>query len=51
VGFLVLVVLLFGSLLVIAEALRACGGNKAQAAKRLGLSRQGLLNKLRRYEA
>jgi DNA-binding protein Fis len=27
----------------------ATGGNKAQAAQRLGLSRQGLLNKLARH--
>ncbi|MBC7976494.1 MAG: sigma-54-dependent Fis family transcriptional regulator, partial [Myxococcales bacterium] len=30
-------------------ALAATGGSKAQAAQRLGLSRQGLLNKLGRY--
>jgi len=35
---------------LIRDALAACGGNKAQAAKRLGLSRQGLLNKLQRYQ-
>jgi len=36
---------------MIDDALRACGGNKAQAARRLGLSRQGFLNKLRRIES
>jgi len=35
---------------MIREALAACGGNKAQAAKRLGLSRQGFLNKLGRLQ-
>ncbi|MHC4953539.1 MAG: sigma-54-dependent Fis family transcriptional regulator [Planctomycetota bacterium] len=34
---------------LIEEALTACQGNKAQAAKRLGLSRQGLLNKMNRF--
>jgi Nif-specific regulatory protein len=33
---------------MIEDALRACHGNKAQAARRLGLSRQGFLNKLHR---
>ncbi|HVY48535.1 MAG TPA: sigma-54 dependent transcriptional regulator [Minicystis sp.] len=33
----------------IAAALEATSGNKSQAAARLGLSRQGLLNKLERY--
>jgi len=33
---------------MIEEAMRACDGNKAQAARRLGISRQGLLNKLAR---
>jgi transcriptional regulator with GAF, ATPase, and Fis domain len=33
----------------LAAALAATGGNKAQAAQRLGLSRQGLLNKLGRH--
>jgi DNA-binding NtrC family response regulator len=33
----------------IALALEACGGNKSQAAARLGLSRQGLLNKMARH--
>ena len=32
------------------SALAAEGGNKSRAAERLGLSRQGLLNKLGRYE-
>ena len=34
---------------LITGALEAEGGNKSRAAKRLGLSRQGLLNKLERY--
>ncbi len=34
---------------MIAEALLACGGNRSIAAKRLGLSRQGLLNKLYKF--
>jgi DNA-binding NtrC family response regulator len=33
----------------IALALEATGGNRSQAAARLGLSRQGLLNKMDRY--
>jgi DNA-binding NtrC family response regulator len=33
----------------IARALQATGGNKSQAATKLGLSRQGLLNKMDRY--
>ncbi|HEY0193307.1 MAG TPA: sigma-54 dependent transcriptional regulator [Kofleriaceae bacterium] len=33
----------------LAAALAATGGNKAQAAQRLGLSRQGFLNKLARH--
>ncbi len=33
----------------IAEALEACGGNKTQAARRLGLSRYGLAKKIKRY--
>ena len=33
----------------IASALAATGGNKSHAAQRLGLSRQGLLNKMDRY--
>jgi DNA-binding NtrC family response regulator len=33
----------------IAEALAATGNNKSHAAQRLGLSRQGLLNKMDRY--
>jgi DNA-binding NtrC family response regulator len=33
----------------LAAAMAATGGNKAQAAQRLGLSRQGLLNKLTRH--
>jgi Nif-specific regulatory protein len=34
---------------LIAEALRSTGNNQQQAAKALGLSRQGLVNKVRRY--
>jgi DNA-binding NtrC family response regulator len=33
----------------LAAALSATSGNKSQAAQRLGLSRQGFLNKLARY--
>jgi DNA-binding NtrC family response regulator len=33
----------------LSRALAATGGNKSQAAEKLGLSRQGLLNKLARY--
>jgi Nif-specific regulatory protein len=32
------------------KALRSTGGNRSQAARILGLSRQGLLNKIARYE-
>jgi transcriptional regulator with GAF, ATPase, and Fis domain len=31
------------------DALRKTGGNRSQAARLLGLTRQGLLNKIRRY--
>jgi DNA-binding NtrC family response regulator len=31
------------------EALKACGFNQTQASKRLGLSRQGLIKKLKHY--
>jgi Nif-specific regulatory protein len=34
---------------MIAEALRQTGSNQQQAAKLLGLSRQGLINKMKRY--
>jgi DNA-binding NtrC family response regulator len=34
---------------MIREALRATGGNQQKAARQLGLSRQGLINKMRRY--
>jgi DNA-binding NtrC family response regulator len=34
---------------MISEALQAEGGNRSRSARRLGLSRQGLLNKLDRY--
>jgi transcriptional regulator with PAS, ATPase and Fis domain len=34
---------------LIREAMRRFGGNKTKAAKSLGLSRRGLLNKLHRY--
>ena len=33
----------------IREALEACGYNQVKTARRLGLSRQGLINKLKRY--
>jgi DNA-binding NtrC family response regulator len=35
---------------MISEALAATRNNQQQAARRLGLSRQGLINKLKRYE-
>ncbi|MFH1679469.1 MAG: sigma 54-interacting transcriptional regulator, partial [Candidatus Eisenbacteria bacterium] len=34
---------------MIEETLHRCGGNKSRAARRLGISRRGLLNKLGRY--
>ena len=34
---------------MISEALAATKNNQQQAARRLGLSRQGLINKLKRY--
>jgi two-component system, NtrC family, response regulator AtoC len=34
---------------LIEQALRDCGGTKLRAAKQLGLSRQGLIKKLKRY--
>ena len=34
---------------MIAEALRKYGGNRSRAARHLGLSRRGLLNKINRY--
>ena len=34
---------------LIQQALAKCGGNKSQSALQLGLSRQGLLNKMARY--
>jgi DNA-binding NtrC family response regulator len=34
---------------MIGDALRATGGNQQQAARVLGLSRQGLINKMKRY--
>ncbi|MFM7556737.1 MAG: helix-turn-helix domain-containing protein, partial [Verrucomicrobiota bacterium] len=33
---------------MISEALQRCGHNQVKAAKSLGISRQGLLNKLKR---
>jgi DNA-binding NtrC family response regulator len=33
----------------IREALSACGQNQVRTARKLGLSRQGLINKLKRY--
>jgi Nif-specific regulatory protein len=35
---------------MVVGALRQSGGNRSQAARILGLTRQGLLNKIRRYE-
>ncbi len=35
---------------MVADALRRTGGNRSQAARILGLTRQGLLNKIGRYE-
>jgi Nif-specific regulatory protein len=35
---------------MVKDALRKSGGNRSQAARMLGLTRQGLLNKIRRYE-
>lgn len=35
---------------MVLDALRKTGGNRSQAARELGLTRQGLLNKIRRYE-
>jgi len=35
---------------MVTDALRQSDGNRSQAARILGLTRQGLLNKIRRYE-
>ena len=35
---------------MILDALRQAGGNRSQAARIVGLTRQGLLNKIRRYD-
>ncbi|MCF8033121.1 MAG: sigma-54 dependent transcriptional regulator [Desulfarculaceae bacterium] len=35
---------------LIAKTLEQCGGNKSQAAKRLGISRKGLYEKIERYD-
>jgi Nif-specific regulatory protein len=35
---------------MVADALRKSGGNRSQAARELGLTRQGLLNKITRYD-
>jgi Nif-specific regulatory protein len=35
---------------MVMQALRKTGGNRSQAAKILGLTRQGLLNKIERYQ-
>jgi transcriptional regulator with PAS, ATPase and Fis domain len=35
---------------MVLDALRKSGGNRSQAARELGLTRQGLLNKIARYE-
>jgi transcriptional regulator with GAF, ATPase, and Fis domain len=34
---------------MVVDALRKSGGNRSQAARELGLTRQGLLNKITRY--
>ena len=34
---------------MIEEALKACRGNRSKTALKLGLSRRGLLNKIKRY--
>ena len=34
---------------MIAEAIEACGGNLSMVARRLGLTRQTLYNKIKRY--
>jgi transcriptional regulator with PAS, ATPase and Fis domain len=34
---------------MVEKALEEASGNRSQAAKQLGLSRQGLINKIRRY--
>jgi transcriptional regulator with GAF, ATPase, and Fis domain len=34
---------------MVQESLKACGGNRSVAAKRLGLSRQGLINKIAKF--
>lgn len=35
---------------MIAQALSEAGGNKSEAARRLGVSRRNLLRKIKRYE-
>jgi DNA-binding NtrC family response regulator len=35
---------------MIREALQRTGGNRTQAARALGLTRQGLFNKISRYD-
>ena len=35
---------------MVREALETSGGNRSQASKLLGITRQGLLNKIKRYE-
>jgi two-component system, NtrC family, response regulator HydG len=34
---------------LVLEALRACGGNRSEAARRLGIGRVTLLDKLKKY--
>jgi transcriptional regulator with PAS, ATPase and Fis domain len=35
---------------LVSQALETAGGNRSQAARALGLTRQGLLNKIHRYK-
>jgi transcriptional regulator with PAS, ATPase and Fis domain len=35
---------------MVQQALEAAGGNRSQASKQLGITRQGLLNKIKRYD-
>jgi len=35
---------------MVLEALETAGGNRSQASKLLGITRQGLLNKIKRYD-
>jgi two-component system response regulator HupR/HoxA len=35
---------------MVAEALKKTGGNRSRASNQLGITRQGLLNKIKRYK-